>query len=371
MDSREWLIPCVILLTCSCKVFAQCSGSARDIPISTTYEIGTLTYPGSGSYAENLDCTWNLISSRPATEDILMFIQISQTRNNDILSVFDGPSTSLFASSITGTSGQSLTLVALSGTGKITFVSDNVADTNQNGFTITYMAASSSDGGGCTSSASLTATDTKQYLTSENFPSKYLTNSNCAWLISAQDSCGSLVLDFILLDIEAECSADKVAVTYDGGTAIDLCPDNDWNSVSEYSTTGSSASIALTSDGSDERHGFVMSYIRTGCTVTTTTEQATSVQADPPSAINQDNVNAGAIAGGVIGSAALVLGIAAIAKGIIGHKGLKVGGESFPSTAKKGKPNDLENTGHDSHPDDAYENVPTHVENRAVPTATY
>ncbi|OWF39455.1 hypothetical protein KP79_PYT19855 [Mizuhopecten yessoensis] len=68
-------------------------------------------------------------------------------------------------------------------------------------------------------------------------------------------------------------------VSSDGNAPKELCPSNDWNSASDYNTTGTTAAITLSTDGSDQYQGFVMSYMRTGCLITTTgtTETTTDV----------------------------------------------------------------------------------------------
>ncbi|XP_033762785.1 cubilin-like [Pecten maximus] len=283
MGYTERLISCFIILTCSSTVRAQCSGSPTDITIST-YEIGSFTYPSSGLYTQNLNCAWLRNPSGSNSEDFLMYVSITQFTSNDILTIYDGTNntgSNVYTSPNVGTSSLSFTLVATSGNAYITFVSDSKADAKQLGFTIQYMTASSDSAEGCSSPASLTATDTTQYLTSDNFPSKYSKDSNCTWSISSQDSCGSIVLDFIYIDIESDkdCTYDRLTVTYDGSSQPNICPTNDWNSASDHSTTGTSASINLVSDDGQEHHGFVMSYTRTGCTTTTSTTTTTTAAA--------------------------------------------------------------------------------------------
>ncbi|XP_033762783.1 embryonic protein UVS.2-like [Pecten maximus] len=273
MGYTERLIACFIILACASKVRAQCSGSPTDITIST-YEIGSFTYPSSGLYTQNLNCAWLRNPSGSSSEDFLMYVSITQLTANDILTIYNGTDntgSNLYTSPNSGTSSLSFTLIATSGNAYITFVSDGTGDANQHGFTIQYMTASSNSAAGCSSPASLTATDTTQYLTSGNFPSKYSSDSDCTWSISTQDSCGSIVLDFIYIDIESDstCDYDKLTVTYDGSSQPNLCPTNDWNSASDHSTTGTSASINLVSDNGQEHHGFVMSYTRTGCATST------------------------------------------------------------------------------------------------------
>ncbi|XP_069111882.1 uncharacterized protein [Argopecten irradians] len=279
MESWECFLYVCVLVSCANKVVAQCGGSELRTNVSDIYKVYTLQYPDSGTYSENLVCSWIFHSF---SYKQLHYLSVTSLANGDMLEIYDGTSTSgtlLYSSSSIGVSGQSLSVIASSGNSYFRFTSNGVSASNQLGFTVRYMTATSDDKGGCSSPAAITATDTKQYLTSPNFPNQYPMDSSCSWNFETESSCGSLVLDFILLDIENVCSADKVTVTYDGNPSIELCPFNDWDSSSDFTTTGSSAVVTLTSDFSDQYHGFVMSYIRTGCmmtTVTTTVSTTTS-----------------------------------------------------------------------------------------------
>ncbi|XP_060083583.1 cubilin-like [Ylistrum balloti] len=359
MTYRE-LITTFILLAYSYKVHAQCSGTSSDINLAT-FETGSITYPSSGVYTENLNCAWKLISSNSASEDILMYIQIDNLRPNDILQIYDGTDGSgaaSFSSNAAGASSFSVNRVALSGNVYISFQSDSIADANQNGFTIQYMSAKAMDGGACSSTATLTATDTTSYLTSQNFPSKYLSGSNCTWLISTQDLCGNIFLNFLHVDIESACDYDRVVVTYDGVAQSPICGTNGWNYVLSYSTSGTSATINMKSDGSDNYHGFLMSYTRTGCTATTTattttatTTTATTTTIPTPKVLastsTDDDWKVGVGVGvpsAAVASGLLITGIL-YKTGIIGTKAAASLGQ--PSVAEKGLAKNKIDTGND------------------------
>lgn len=352
-----WFLFCIAILVCFHEVRGQCSGSSLDSTLST-YEKGSLNYPNTAPYTENLNCAWKVAALDPSNADVLIYVQINQLRANDILNIYDGADNTgpnLFSSSVTGTSGQTTTTVAASGTAYISFVSDAVADTNQNGFTLTYMAGAANSNGACSSAASLTATDTTQYITTANFPTVYSSDSSCTWTISAQGGCGTLSLSFIYIDIEQDgsCSLDKVTVQYDGSTQATLCGESNWNPSSDYSTTGTSATIAMTSDDSEEFRGFVMSYTRTGCTTTaavttttvTTTASGAGVGSGTVSSLETgQSDDAGKIAGGTVGG---VAGVAAISTGVVlalKYKGLIGGATSSiqPGGHKKALPSDSE-----------------------------
>ncbi|OWF39454.1 Cubilin [Mizuhopecten yessoensis] len=155
------------------KVVAQCGGSITTIDASETYKIHTLQYPGSGTYGENLNCSWILHSS---TNELLLYLSVHQLTNGDVLYIYDGMTAAvspLFSTSTSGTSGLSITVVAPSGASYLRFTSNSVAGTSQLGFTVRYMSAVTDDKGGCASTVNVEATDTIQYLTSPNFPGKY------------------------------------------------------------------------------------------------------------------------------------------------------------------------------------------------------
>lgn len=262
MDEWAWLVLLIHVLTFSHQVLAQCSGSATNIEATSgAYSIGTFGYPQTGTYGVNLDCNWLIVSTSTGTDDILLTVSISSISAGDNLLIYDGTTTgdtNLYTLGASGATSTATTKVAASGSVLIRFTSDGTTDGSQLGFSVQYMSAAA-NAEGCTSA--LIATDTTKYLTSPNFPAEYNTLSACSWSITSQDNCGTLSLNFIFIDMELDCSVDYVSVSYDGNALVKLCPSKDWNPP-DYTTTGTTATIGLTSDDSEQKQGFVMSYMR-------------------------------------------------------------------------------------------------------------
>ncbi|OWF44742.1 cubilin-like [Mizuhopecten yessoensis] len=267
----------VLIIAGNRQAYSQCAGTHLTLAATSgSYAMGEMTYPVSGSYGESLDCAWLIESSMPASHSLLFHVSISTIATGDFLRIYDGTSTSgttLFTA--TASTGQTVSEVATSGNAYIRFTSDGTVGTaGQQGFRIRYMSASTNDYG-CTA-ASLTATDSVKYLTSQNFPAKYPTSTSCSWTISAQGDCGTLVLDTIYLSVEG-CDSDFLTLTYDDNPTEKLCVQNDWYSTKDYATSNTSAIVTMTSDSSDEWNGFVMAYSRNGagCTSVSASSVAT------------------------------------------------------------------------------------------------
>ncbi|XP_069129522.1 exoskeleton protein RP43-like isoform X2 [Argopecten irradians] len=125
----------------------------------------------------------------------------------------------------------------------------------------------------CTSTVSLTASSSLEYLTSPDFPSQQDAYSTCTWLISASSGSSTLVINVVFLDLGAEESI----TIFDGSDSsasqlIRLISDRvAFTDTSTVATTGDKAYVQFGTaflDGTS-RLGFIISYNESASTATT------------------------------------------------------------------------------------------------------
>ncbi|KAH3855299.1 cubilin-like [Dreissena polymorpha] len=272
------LFACLLIVQ---RVDSQCSGSALTLQASTTpQKFSSPGYPIA--YNNDLSCTWLLDSGVDGQRILLYSDAYSIHCPSDSVDIYDGNSTSspglqagLCGSSKTGE------FVTRDRHALVTFRTD--ASLTERGFEFIYLSAADTSGTGCNSEYTLTASEQAQFLTSQNFPAFYSSNSFCRWEIVPSSAQSAVSVQVTFADIEADdnCRYDKMEI-YDGSYICEnklvstYCPFRTGTDFSPSTYTSAEAiTVILRSDNSFERHGFILKYWET--TVTTTTTVATTV----------------------------------------------------------------------------------------------
>ncbi|XP_052795525.1 deleted in malignant brain tumors 1 protein-like isoform X2 [Mya arenaria] len=275
-----------VLTTLFENALSQCSGSPLTITATETpTKLTTAGYPTA--YSNDLYCEW-LVDSGVAGQRLLLYSDdVDVNCPGDSFTIYNGNSTT--DAILEGpTCGNSATTNVFWTSGRyalLTFTTD--ASTVQRGLQMTYVTAADTSGSACTAEYTLTASSTPQYLTSEGFPGKYASNSNCRWHIKASTTLSTVFLEVVFSDIENDdsCRYDKMVI-YDGSYVCENqlihteCPERtsaDSTPSSNLTSSGDSFTIILSSDTSFERHGFIIKYYEHFVNYTTTTFSTTSL----------------------------------------------------------------------------------------------
>ncbi|XP_033742210.1 exoskeleton protein RP43-like [Pecten maximus] len=262
-------------------VFGVCDIVNRRVETEqiATQDVQYLYSPGwRVSYYSNMDCKWLINGSDTDTAfRVLVDVTYLSMENSpgcsyDGLTVYDGSSTS---ASMMGRICNRMP------TGRMFLMSGQFAllrlksdsSVQATGFSLRYLKYKpTTPSTACTSTVSLTASATLDYLTSPDFPSQQDGFSTCTWLLSASSGSSTLIITIVFLDIGGE----ETLSIYDGSdnTAnqlISLSTDRTaFTDGSVVSTTGDKAYIQFNTAVMDTaRLGFIVSYNESASTATT------------------------------------------------------------------------------------------------------
>ncbi|KAK3588727.1 hypothetical protein CHS0354_019183 [Potamilus streckersoni] len=271
-------------------VLSQCNGTP--LTLTAGPRMASFTSPGyPTSYANNLLCTWLLDSGSDG--QLIMVYSEHYDMNcayGDSLNVYNGNTTS--STSLSGSlCGVNLVSNQFVSTGRyilVTFTSDSA--TAGQGFKMSYISYKDSSGTGCTSEQTISVTSSVQYLTTQNFPASYNSNSKCRWVLSAPGTGSVIHVELLWRDIEndATCDYDTIEI-YSGSykcentfllkDCSELVSINS-GTLTFNSSTSNTMLVTFKSDGSYNKHGFILTYyadiVTTTTTVTTTTITTTA-----------------------------------------------------------------------------------------------
>nr|XP_026694939.1 cubilin isoform X5 [Ciona intestinalis] len=113
------------------------------------------------------------------------------------------------------------------------------------------------------------ATSTSQPITSPNYPNDYPNNVDCTWTITASDG---MRVQLNLIILVTERNYDYLTISSDGSQLVRLSGSHS-NKI--YRSTGSTLTLAFTSDGSVSRSGFNATFVEYQHVATTTTAALT------------------------------------------------------------------------------------------------
>ncbi|CAC5406822.1 CUBN [Mytilus coruscus] len=313
------------------KVSGQCSGTAESKTVGyTTVKVSPPGYPSPG-YDINLNCAW--LGSTSISGAVLLFrvTDITLSCAGDAINVYDGTSTSgnqEHTNECKSGSGARTLGYQTASTGNVytTFTSDATSSASELGFLMYMISAIDVSGTGCTSTQSLIATSTEQYLSSPNFPSTYPLDTDCTWNITTTDSNANVILKILFMDIENEpsCGYDYITITESGSTTTKLCTEDLWEPTYTYTSSGNYFHIEFKSDNASPKRGFLLSHVQTVVSDTSTAQS--SGQSDDDSTVG---LVCGVVAASLLGATAIVVAILLYKKYIkqqkihdskIGHK---------------------------------------------------
>jgi len=185
-----------------------CSGNTN----VTTDDLGTIE-DGSGpvaNYQNNSNCSWLIAPDDSVSSIRLGFIRFN-TAPSDILTVYDGPTTS---SPVLGTfSGANLPTVTPTSTGPqmlVTFVSTS-SSTTQNGFLLSYTSTPVPF---CSNNTTLT--DATGSLSDGSGRFQYRNSTSCKWFIQPPNA---LSITVTFTDFNTEADNDKLLIYNAAGSA--------------------------------------------------------------------------------------------------------------------------------------------------------
>ncbi|OWF55620.1 zinc metalloproteinase nas-39-like [Mizuhopecten yessoensis] len=281
--------PIMLLLMIITQVFGVCDIANRRVEteLMATQDVEYLYSPGWRiSYYSNTDCKWLINGSdtdsafRVLVDVTYLSIENSPGCSYDGLSIYDGSSTS--ATLLGRICNRLPTGRMYLMTGQFAYLRlKSDSSVQATGFSLRYLKYKpTTPSTACTSTVSLTASTTLQYLTSPDFPSQQNAFDTCTWLISASSGSSTLTVNVVFLDIDGE----EMLSIYDGSdnTATQLVSlSNDRTTFTDGSTvttTGDKAYIQFSTAVMDSvRLGFIVSYNESSSTATTTASALTTV----------------------------------------------------------------------------------------------
>ncbi|KAK3104057.1 hypothetical protein FSP39_024071 [Pinctada imbricata] len=288
-DGTKWLqivfIPLVFSITAygqSCTVPAGNRNITASRLVMSSFESPNYNQ-GTGSYPSNMDCGW-LIDTGDDSLQLLLFITYD-TQCPDNIYIYDGvdETATVLANGLCGKSSSPASYSTSQRYAYVRMTSDST--TEKPGFHIDYVAANDSSGTGCSSTETLTATESYSYLTTPEFPSQYTSSSDCRWALSS--GTGDVVeITVIVSDVEDDnpnsCDYD-VYYIFDGAYKCEhneirkVC--QEYPAVLSYNYTSNEDTVTVTfkSDSSVNRRGFLLAYrsITLPTTASSTTESTT------------------------------------------------------------------------------------------------
>ncbi|KAL5019534.1 hypothetical protein ScPMuIL_002426 [Solemya velum] len=220
----------------------------------------------TGQYLAFQDCTWTIKATNPSMKILFQIVELDIPCNTNAgIFVFDGQDEQSDPL-LQYVCGQQ-PLLPLASTGNSLFIRFNTLSiTGGTGFNMTYLAATDYSKSATTDLQLLTATLEKQYLSSPQFPGLYTGDTERQYVISSGHKDTIVHLGVLFIEVEADCAKDKVIIS-DGmnppmTTTIlqTFCSSqNSWQERA-YKSTGQYLSVTMTTDGTENKHGFLMFY---------------------------------------------------------------------------------------------------------------
>jgi hypothetical protein len=236
---------------------SACSSSTR--PVSLTSSEGSFSSPYfPGNYINNADCQWLIIAPSSDQIIILRFVYFYTQYSYDYVRLHDGRTSS--SSQLASLSGSSSTSTSYRSTQRYMFVTfTSSSSSTYRGFNATYSAY--------TLSAACSASSRPQILSgvsgtisSMYYPSSYINNADCQWLIAGSSTTRMIMLQFT--DVYTESCCDKIRLYNGNSTTSPLIASISGSSPSRtpYTSSQRFMLVRFTSDSSVVYRGFQANY---------------------------------------------------------------------------------------------------------------